>query len=309
VGASAALAAARRSRRPERRRTPAGLAAFEARRATRRPSRASRRRGRAGVPDCAAASLRASCRSTSTVVLTGTRSSAGSRCRRPIRRHATSAARPPSRRCSTRWRVHYKGSGFYSTDYGRGSKKKEQSDSSGESSSSTSGGGEGSTSSGGESKAGRDEEGSRGLEARKWWPGPALRPVAGRAAPVHIEALAEGAAALDAAAHVEVSVGGGGWLRGLPREHREHEAVVVVGPDHEPVESDVASPPRRQCRTEPFPVRNLFHAEPTICHVERSVASGFTRSPPLSGSLKNVSRLVSLPRDRLHDLLLGACRG
>src|SRR3954453_18939188 len=51
--------------------------------------------------------------------------------------------------------VHYKGSGFYSTDYGRGSKKKDAGSSSGESSSSSdsgSGSGESSSSSGGDSK-------------------------------------------------------------------------------------------------------------------------------------------------------------
>jgi putative FmdB family regulatory protein len=47
--------------------------------------------------------------------------------------------------------VHYKGSGFYSTDYGRGSRKKDQGGGSGESPSTTSSG-EGSGSSGGESK-------------------------------------------------------------------------------------------------------------------------------------------------------------
>src|SRR3954449_7918824 len=48
--------------------------------------------------------------------------------------------------------VHYKGSGFYSTDYGRGSRKKDETGGSGESSSSSSSSGDSSSSSGGESK-------------------------------------------------------------------------------------------------------------------------------------------------------------
>jgi len=50
--------------------------------------------------------------------------------------------------------VHYKGSGFYSTDYGRGSRKKDQTGGSGESSSTSSGesSGESSGTSGGDSK-------------------------------------------------------------------------------------------------------------------------------------------------------------
>jgi putative FmdB family regulatory protein len=60
--------------------------------------------------------------------------------------------------------VHYKGSGFYSTDYGRKSKQPSKDGGSGDSSSSSSGGGEGGSGDGGSSSG---DSGSGGGESKK----------------------------------------------------------------------------------------------------------------------------------------------
>ena len=71
--------------------------------------------------------------------------------------------------------------------------------------------------------------------------------------------------------------------------------------------AELPLPPSRQCSVEP--ARNFTQPSCMNCHVERSVAIGFSSVLPLNGSRKNVLGLASLRQRRLHHLLLALRRG
>src|SRR4029453_13411495 len=63
----------------------------------------------------------------------------------------------------------------------------------------------------------------------------------------------------------------------------------------ERISPPLGSPPSRQWRVEPPPVRNLDQPSDRKVLVDRSVVIGASRSLPMNGSFSSVPKLVSLP--------------
>src|SRR3954447_14031147 len=82
--------------------------------------------------------------------------------------------------------------------------------------------------------------------------------------------------------------GAGGWTADLPSTIRITLALSSLGVMSLPVEV----PPSRQWIV--LPARNFAQPSDMKSFVERSVASGFRRLPPIRGSRMNVEKLASL---------------